>query len=735
MTKQKSTKRTLLASVLSLVLCITMLIGTTFAWFTDTATSNNNKIVAGNLDVQLLMYDENANATAENGKYVDISANSAPIFGAANSQIAQNDSKDTLWEPGKTQVVYLAIKNNGNLALKYQVVLDVTNPENGKNLYEAMQYVITPNAKDGVVTPWDATNARVPELGKQVVSNGEKELKKGETHYFALSVHMKEEAGNEYQDGAIDFDLNVLATQLNAESDSFGTDYDKDATVGTYVEVNAGEDLLAVMMAAEEGLPLNIKLLGDVEWPTKAGSGVEDVTKASSIVINGNGHTLTATGAGVKEVGDNDAPMTLKNVKVRDKSASYNEGSWELGYLEMGGTVLDCENVTFLDPIMVQSEKATFTNCSFLGYKDVANNLEMNGVWMYNGDATFKGCTFEGIRGMKICDMYPGGEIGTVVIDNCRFIGIANKPGVAIDDCDTKDMQITIKNSTFIGCKPGEQSKYVYETKNTVPVTENNTVDNKTAVVTSKTEFTNAISSAQAGDEIILTSDVDYSSTQLTIAKDVTIDLNNKELTTANNYGGTTLSAGASIKNGIINHTGNTAAIKVSGNASSIENVTINMTPTAGKTKTAIQVYNGKYVESIKNVTITGATQGIEVAKGSKVDLIENVTVKAVPDGAKKGVALLVNAASVGKAVNCKFEGDYGVYMMLNGEFHVGLELDNCTVIGSAAAFIAHDEAGIANTTNCSLTFTYDDDTKFNGEFLWNFEDECQSVVTLKKPQ
>lgn len=44
----KSTKRALLVSALSLVVCLAMLVGTTFAWFTDTATTGVNKIVSGN---------------------------------------------------------------------------------------------------------------------------------------------------------------------------------------------------------------------------------------------------------------------------------------------------------------------------------------------------------------------------------------------------------------------------------------------------------------------------------------------------------------------------------------------------------------------------------------------------------------------------------------------------------------------------------------------------------------
>ena len=43
----KSTKRALLTSVLAMVVCLAMLVGSTFAWFTDTATTGVNKIQAG----------------------------------------------------------------------------------------------------------------------------------------------------------------------------------------------------------------------------------------------------------------------------------------------------------------------------------------------------------------------------------------------------------------------------------------------------------------------------------------------------------------------------------------------------------------------------------------------------------------------------------------------------------------------------------------------------------------
>lgn len=471
MTNTKSTKRALLASVMALLLCFSMLLGTTFAWFTDSVTSSGNKIVAGTLDVKLLMDAD------VDGTYYDISDSTAPIFG--DSSIAQNNNAETLWEPGKTQVAYLAIQNGGNLDLKYTVGLNVQNVS--KDLYKVMEYAIVAGADaNNKVTAWNGGNSVV--VGTQSVS-GDVALKVGETHYFALVIHMDEEAGSEYMGGQVNFDLTVLATQLNSESDAFDSDYDKEAPFGTYIELNAGDDLLAAMASAEADMPLTIKLNGDVEWPTEGHHGENDITPASSIVIDGNGYTITATGSGVTPLGDTEAPMTLKNVKIVDNSVSYAEDAWEFSYLEVGGAVLNCVDVDFVDPIMVKSDVATFTNCSFLGYYDTTNNIKMNGVWMYNGDATFTKCTFTGTRGMKICDMYEGGEIGTVVIDGCTFIDLTQKPGVAIDDEDTQDMKITIKNSTFINCQPGDQGLYIYETDDTVPTVENNIVESYTELV------------------------------------------------------------------------------------------------------------------------------------------------------------------------------------------------------------------------------------------------------------
>ena len=102
MTNRKSVKRALVASIMAIMLCAVMLVGTTFAWFTDTASSGLNKIVSGNLDVELESSTDMVNwekVTADTKLFKD----------------------DTLWAPGHTEVVYLKVVNVGKLALKYEV--------------------------------------------------------------------------------------------------------------------------------------------------------------------------------------------------------------------------------------------------------------------------------------------------------------------------------------------------------------------------------------------------------------------------------------------------------------------------------------------------------------------------------------------------------------------------------------------------------------------------------------
>ena len=106
MTKSKKTKKALLSSFMVLMLCFTMLVGTTFAWFTDSVTAGNNRIIAGNLSIDLLI------KTKGDTDYVSVKED-------ATKAAFDYD----LWEPGYTEVANAKVMNTGNLALKYTMRL------------------------------------------------------------------------------------------------------------------------------------------------------------------------------------------------------------------------------------------------------------------------------------------------------------------------------------------------------------------------------------------------------------------------------------------------------------------------------------------------------------------------------------------------------------------------------------------------------------------------------------
>ena len=121
MSNRKATKRALLTSVMALVMCVVMLVGTTFAWFTDTASTGVNKIQVGNLDIEV-EYRTSADENTDSGVWKPLK-DSTDLFGAAG----------TLFEPGHTRVVELKIKNAGNLRLKYKISMNVVSEQPGTN--------------------------------------------------------------------------------------------------------------------------------------------------------------------------------------------------------------------------------------------------------------------------------------------------------------------------------------------------------------------------------------------------------------------------------------------------------------------------------------------------------------------------------------------------------------------------------------------------------------------------
>ena len=389
---QKATKRALLTSVMALVMCVVMLVGTTFAWFTDTASTGVNKIQAGNLDVELLMHNGE--------KYVNISKEKEPIFGSDTSTVAQNNNLNTLWEPGKTQVAYLAIENKGNLALKYKVALNVTNPADGKDLYKVMQYAIVPDAQpSSAPTAW--TTGKPVDVGQQPVS-GEVSLPVSATHYFALLVHMDELAGNNYQNGKVEFDLTVYATQDTVESDSFGKDYDENATYPVVVsrnELNTSLTLDALKDENGKVSPVEVTL-GD--------------TAAADINYSQNNSGYTGKG------------VMLGSTKLNKYAAApANEGQYKFTFKD--GTITSAATGYG----SIDNYKNTSVYMLVPGNSDVVfENMTFNGVvsfdiqkytspWSNLNSITFKNCTFNGI----IIGTCPASN---VTFDRCTFNAYTN---------------------------------------------------------------------------------------------------------------------------------------------------------------------------------------------------------------------------------------------------------------------------------------------------------------------
>lgn len=196
MKKNNATKRALISSMVTMILCVAMLIGTTFAWFTDTASTGVNKIQAGKLDVELV--DEKGNPLGESLQWVKAS-------GA--------EAEEILWEPGATyNLQSFKVKNNGNLALKYKIVVSGVQ-EGDAELLKVLDFTM----KEGE-TALDL--------------KAEHKLAAGETSgLITLTAEMQKSAGNEYQNKSVEgITITVVATQDTVESDSKDNQYDKDAT-------------------------------------------------------------------------------------------------------------------------------------------------------------------------------------------------------------------------------------------------------------------------------------------------------------------------------------------------------------------------------------------------------------------------------------------------------------------------------------------------------------------------
>ena len=262
MTNRKSTKRALLGSIMAMVLCLAMLVGATFAWFTDTASTGVNKIQAGNLDVALEMKDASGNWVSAEGKTLDF------------VKAADAKGEAILWEPGCTYTLpELRVVNNGNLALKYMI--KITGIKGDAKLNEAIEWTIG-----------------------DVAMGAEQHLKAGESNTFTIKGHMKESAGNEYMDLTISgISITVYATQDTVESDSIGNQYDKNAAYKGTQEFTEGTHTLSNGVVALNPNDIAVKASGSDTNVTITGGYYDGGNGGNNICVYAmNGATVTIQG-------------------------------------------------------------------------------------------------------------------------------------------------------------------------------------------------------------------------------------------------------------------------------------------------------------------------------------------------------------------------------------------------------------------------------------------------------
>jgi predicted ribosomally synthesized peptide with SipW-like signal peptide len=393
MKKSNHTLRALVASILSLTVFSAMFIGSTYAWFTDTATTGVNSIQSGTLDVELLYED---NTTAEGATLNFLAAD-------------DRDNDEILWEPGCTyQLEPVKIKNNGNLALKYKI--DFNGFTGDSALLDVIDFTVS--------------------LGGTETNLGTFEghlLPGAESGLLAISGHMQESAGNEYQDkqltGAA---ITVIATQDTVEYDSFNNTYDQNAA---YPELVGSAS--AFTAAISDPSVKEVKLTDDIAAP--------GVNVMSDINLNGQGNTITVSGTG-SNCGIAAKSGVIENVIITGSGRGIGTGSsgtygmdgdlvlndvtidgptYAINIGKGNGHNLKATNSTILGWTSMDDVTATFTNCTFgKGTNGGAANYATFAIY---DTTTFTNCTFN--DGYSIFGR--ASSTGTITFNNCTHDGTA----------------------------------------------------------------------------------------------------------------------------------------------------------------------------------------------------------------------------------------------------------------------------------------------------------------------
>ncbi|MBO5897946.1 MAG: hypothetical protein J6R04_02935 [Clostridia bacterium] len=341
----KQTRKAFWTSAVALLLCFSMLLGSTFAWFTDSANSNGNIVQSGNLDVEMY-WSEELLAVDESGWQ---NAESGPIFTYDN------------WEPGYTDVKYIKVKNNGNLSFKWRLVIEAMGAVNELADVIEVYYVNPVTAEITSLTDRTSVGVLSSVIEDHTYTEGvlypagetATDHPVGET-VLAVALHMQEKANNDYMGKSIGdgFTVRLVATQFSHEEDSFGKDYDKDALWPNNVSVGTNSASASVQTTAENKVETAVALQsndGTISANVPAGVSVEQGTDKLTLRVDEVSESeanisLSRTEAtlsvdvhidGVAE--DNDVVMMIGIKELLP--VGLNMGNYRFYHVEDGATV------------------------------------------------------------------------------------------------------------------------------------------------------------------------------------------------------------------------------------------------------------------------------------------------------------------------------------------------------------------------------------------------------------
>lgn len=447
----KNTNKALLTSVVALILCCSMLVGSTFAWFTDSAASGSNVITSGNLDIEV-------EYTLDGKTW-------------ANLDGAKDLFSKGLWEPGHTEVVALRIKNNGSLALKYAASMNIVDEtigktKDGENIVLSEILTVGTLVQEAnligeiaVELAFENENAYKGTTAFKAsnVLEADQELLPGSAHYVVIKVDMPESVGNEANhDGvhvpSINFGVNVMAAQYTHENDSFGNEYDKDAEY--VLGVSSAEEMLNAVQGG------NIGLEADTVYNNTDPNKQLIMETNDEINFNGNGNTITVTGAD-PSIGNHGyvgfVPPAGEDATVSNVTIT-GTGFVEIGHYGIGGGNYTANNLKIenLESTLANGDKGFTLGCAFMANGDaILNDCVMTGTTAKVGvlavdlacGQAWKGYTDDDDN--KVSTTVNGGKYGTVY---CWSHALVTLNGAAIDTLYAAPIKgtVTIKAGTHI---------------------------------------------------------------------------------------------------------------------------------------------------------------------------------------------------------------------------------------------------------------------------------------------